>query len=113
MNKDIEIVDELELEDLIAELLPKEHKRVLKKSHKFTEEEAESWVNSHDLRTCAICGKQPKGFLVIDHDHKTEEVRGMLCKQCNIGLGAFKDNPMFLFNAVKYLLKNNDIRLEL
>jgi len=36
---------------------------------------------------CAICGSSPKTKrLNIDHDHKTMEVRGLLCHKCNRAL---------------------------
>lgn len=57
---------------------------------------------------CAICGKLPGKTnggrpLAVDHDHKTGRVRGLLCENCNNGLGRFKDNPAFLREAVGYL----------
>jgi hypothetical protein len=56
---------------------------------------------------CAICEKRMrsdrwKGF-AIDHCHTTNEVRGLLCTQCNVGLGNFKDDPIRLLKAVEYL----------
>ena len=50
---------------------------------------------------CAICGKD--GRLVVDHNHSTGEVRGLLCSQCNTALGMFKDNPDLLAIALDYL----------
>lgn len=52
---------------------------------------------------CAIC-RTDTGDWVVDHDHKTNDVRGILCRQCNIGLGSFKDSTDVLVNAAKYLL---------
>lgn len=51
---------------------------------------------------CLICKIKPK-CLVIDHCHKTDKIRGLLCNLCNVGLGAFKDNSKFLIEASKYL----------
>lgn len=53
---------------------------------------------------CAICGSSDK--LVVDHDHNTMKIRGVLCHYCNIGLGLFKDNPELLSTAIEYLKKS-------
>ena len=55
---------------------------------------------------CAICYSFDVRKLSIDHDHKTGRVRGLLCSLCNVGLGHFKNNPLYLLEAVKYLAKS-------
>lgn len=52
---------------------------------------------------CMICNSTLN--LVVDHDHKTKKIRGILCHHCNVGLGFFRDNEEFLSNAIKYLNK--------
>jgi Recombination endonuclease VII len=52
--------------------------------------------------SCTICGDEDR--LVVDHDHKTNKVRGLLCNRCNKGLGLFRDSPDFLEYARIYLL---------
>ncbi len=51
---------------------------------------------------CAICGRLDDN-LHVDHDHKTGQVRGLLCKLCNPLLGLAGDNIDILLNAVRYL----------
>lgn len=56
---------------------------------------------------CAICkstdwpGKDKRPH--VDHDHVTSEVRGLLCNNCNNGLGRFGDDPARLRAAIEYL----------
>lgn len=52
---------------------------------------------------CAICHKDGHGHLVVDHDHATGNVRGLLCGKCNLAIGLLEDNEEFLFGAIGYL----------
>jgi hypothetical protein len=61
-----------------------------------------------NTKNCMICGSIEK--LVVDHNHKTNKVRGMLCNHCNRGLGHFRDNQKTLLKAIDYL--NNPISLK-
>jgi hypothetical protein len=62
---------------------------------------------------CAICQKgQPdkKGKkLSVDHCHKTGKVRGLLCTNCNQGLGQFRDDTDVLGKAINYLNKSEEL----
>ncbi len=54
-------------------------------------------------RKCAICGIKENGKkLHVDHDHKTGEVRMLLCGGCNNG-GGITDNPTLLRAKAEYL----------
>lgn len=57
---------------------------------------------------CAICRQKPDNGryrdFVIDHNHETGEVRGLLCSNCNQGLGLFADDTTRISRAQSYLL---------
>ena len=82
----------------------------LKRIYKITAEDYEALRAAHD-NLCAIC-RQPETrkknghvkALALDRDHATGEVRGFLCRQCNSGLGCFKDRPDLLTAAIDYLV---------
>jgi hypothetical protein len=54
---------------------------------------------------CAICKTKPivGKNLCIDHCHETGKIRGLLCFNCNTGLGHFKDNMNLLTSAQNYI----------
>jgi hypothetical protein len=51
---------------------------------------------------CAICGAMDRRF-VIDHCHKTGIIRGILCHNCNAGIGMLQDSPEIISSALWYL----------
>lgn len=64
---------------------------------------------------CAICNQSETAkdrggdkvkALAIDHDHKINKIRGLLCHCCNLVLGHAKDNPEILRKAAEYLEKH-------
>jgi len=57
---------------------------------------------------CAICGRHETELntrLDIDHDHKTNEFRGLLCSGCNLGIGNLRDDAEVCLKAYMYLRK--------
>lgn len=63
---------------------------------------------------CAICKKEEFKMLDthmsgvnLDHNHRTGKVRGLLCHNCNRGLGLFQDSKEFLIGAWRYLDEND------
>ena len=63
------------------------------------------FLNSQNNK-CAICNKtvqENKKNLAIDHCHKTDKIRGLLCTKCNLGIGYFRDNVEILKSAINYI----------
>lgn len=60
--------------------------------------------------TCAICTKHKSecknNKLFVDHCHETNEIRGLLCNECNAALGFFRDNEDLLLSAIDYLKRS-------
>lgn len=53
---------------------------------------------------CEICKRLPgTKELAVDHDHRTDRVRGLLCFRCNVGIGQFDDSAELLLKAAEYL----------
>ena len=69
----------------------------------------EDWLKIWETqgKKCLVCGKKfnKPSDACVDHNHKTGAIRGLLCTNCNLGLGLFKDNPRYLILAAEYLLK--------
>lgn len=55
--------------------------------------------------TCALCRRATGATkkLAVDHDHKTGQVRGLLCGPCNKTLGLARDDPAYFMRAARYL----------
>jgi hypothetical protein len=80
------------------------------------------WVRSANLKTaygitlqewtalfeqqgkcCAICKCGDSKRWCTDHNHSTNKVRGILCTNCNAGIGFLRENATAMFNAIEYL----------
>lgn len=75
------------------------------KRYGITKEEYQDMLKEQSGK-CRICDSLPKEGkrLDVDHCHSTQNVRGLLCNNCNRGLGHFKDSPVLLVEALRYLL---------
>lgn len=61
-------------------------------------------LNKKQSGKCAICGTTLEDdYLHVDHNAETGEIRGLLCANCNRGLGMFADNPEILEKAAHYV----------
>lgn len=92
----------------------RKYKRFIKKTYDITWDDYEELLESQNYK-CAICestvSSKRTSRLFVDHDHNSETltVRGLLCSNCNHGLGQFKDSPKLLQKAIGYLTTNREI----
>lgn len=77
-------------------------------------EELYNKLNTEQEGYCAICNQPPRRkSLVVDHDHTTDSIRGLLCDTCNRALGLFHDDVVVLKRALSYLKKAKIIQRDL
>lgn len=77
--------------------------------YKMSENDFSNLLSKQNFQ-CAICQtKKPGGKkrFHVDHCHETQKIRGLLCNNCNRGLGYFKDDIIRLKQAIIYLKKNH------
>ena len=83
-------------------------KYLLKGKYGITEDDYNSLLEKQKHR-CGICGSKNSGnrhgtaFFSIDHCHITGKIRGLLCDNCNRGIGLLQDNVLVLQKAIGYL----------
>jgi len=86
-------------------------KHAIKKHYGLTVEEFRELEEKQDYR-CACCGKHKHDIqsheLYVDHCHVTMEIRGLLCQQCNSGIGLLGDNIEGVKKAYDYLIRFRD-----
>ena len=71
----------------------------------LSEDDFEAMLSQQGSR-CAICRTATpggKGSWHVDHDHKSNAIRGLLCHSCNLLLGHAKDDSRLLTAAIEYL----------
>jgi len=82
----------------------------LKQRYGITLDDYNKMLDNQEGR-CAICGihfsKLSRG-LDVDHNHKINKVRALLCTNCNRGLGYFKDDSDILIKATNYLCQTQE-----
>lgn len=60
--------------------------------------------------SCALCGTKPATRLVVDHDHDTGRVRGLLCQWCNRSFATKRSTSALINRLVEYLSADFDGR---
>ena len=81
----------------------------LRRKYGITIAEYDAMLTKQDTK-CACCGTEEAGgkhnVFCVDHDHVTNAVRELLCKDCNIVLGIIQDSPEHLMKLIQYLAKH-------
>lgn len=77
---------------------PEQHRRY---AYGLTEAGYEALLE-FQARRCPICLSEQRP-LVVDHDHQTGAVRGLLCGPCNRAIGLLRDSPVVCRLAAEYL----------
>lgn len=85
-----------------------QRKSNLRRLYGLEEHEYDSLFDKQNGK-CGICKsaiERRSRFTHVDHDHKTGAIRGILCHNCNTGIGLFADNIKILISAIGYLMKS-------
>lgn len=88
--------------------VPHQRRAALKARYGLTEEAFEALLEQQG-GVCALCRRLPepssvgRPALVVDHDHATGRVRGLLCDSCNSALGKLGDDEAGLRRALEYV----------
>jgi hypothetical protein len=64
------------------------------------------WIEQNGC--CDICGRYQTDLtkaLAVDHNHQTKQIRGLLCGDCNTGIGLLKEDSTVLRQAADYIDK--------
>lgn len=83
-------------------ILSKQRKELRKKHGDPPDNHKCPICNRHEHEISTGGGKKTTRW-VLDHNHDTNQFRGWLCHNCNMGIGAFKDNIDILYKAIEYL----------
>lgn len=91
--------------------LPEVRSRQYQRYYGITVEQYDSLFEKQNGK-CAICFQSETRILrgkltrlCVDHNHDDGTVRGLLCSNCNAGVGRFQDDPERILKAYEYLCK--------
>ena len=84
--------------------IPRERGYALKRKFGITIKQYNNLLMAQGNK-CGVCEKELVERVNIDHDHKTQKIRGALCASCNISIGLLKENIEILENAINWIKK--------
>lgn len=91
--------------------------RNLRNRYGLTLDDLQAMVEQQDF-ACPICDMEISNILeyktdrtvVVDHNHETGEVRGILCSKCNLMLGNARESTEILYKSIVYLSERGAYR---
>lgn len=93
------------------------YQKHIKRSYNLSWEDYVIFLEKQNFK-CAICNKDlvvpgqgeynGNDTAVVDHNHTTGIVRGLLCRKCNKALGGFSDSAVILQTALNYVKDNSN-----
>jgi hypothetical protein len=94
--------------------------RTLKHHYGITLAEYENLLAAQN-GVCAICQQAETSTdrklnrprrLAVDHCHKTDKIRGLLCLACNTAIGKLKDDPQLIERAAAYVRNEGELNCQ-
>jgi Recombination endonuclease VII len=85
-----------------AKVLKDARKDTLKRKYGLSLQDYDKML-AQQAGVCKICRRNSAARLSVDHCHEADELRSLLCNNCNPGLGRFRDSPALLRLAAAYI----------
>ena len=82
----------------------------LNRRYGLTEDQYNKMLSDQNY-SCKVCNKHKSNFkrnLTVDHCHKTNKIRGLLCNGCNTGLGQLKEDTKIMQKLIEYIKEHNE-----
>ena len=95
-------------------IMSNSRKHHLRKAYNMTEGDYEALLEKqkHRCASCSVTQIEINAKLVIDHCHSSGRIRGLLCRECNLGIGGLGDNLKGVLQGALYLAQFNKSDLE-
>ena len=86
----------------------RQRKNHIRRTYGIEEADYQALCAEQDHACAICCSPMAEVRMVVDHDHSTGEVRGILCVTCNTGIGMLRDDYQLVQRALDYLKPDTD-----